>query len=577
MAKKPTEPRAGEPSSSKSSDRTLTNRQGHPVANNQSQRTVGSRGPATLENYQFLEKISHFDRERIPERVVHARGFVCYGELETTGMIGGEPASKFTRAKIFQEAGKKTPLAVRFSTVIGGRDSSEVARDPRGFAVKFYTEDGNWDLVGNNLPVFFIRDAIKFPDVIHSLKPDPITFRQEPNRIFDFMSQTPESMHMLTHLFSPRGIPASYRHMEGFGVNTYKMVNARGDTVLVKYHFHPRCGVASLSASEAAKVQGQDLGSASKDLFEAIERGEYPQWDMYVQVMDDHEHAELDWDPLDDTKIWPESDFPLRKVGVMTLNRNVEDHFNENEQIAMGTGVLVDGLDFSDDKMLVGRTFSYSDTQRYRVGSNYLQLPVNQPKQASVATNLNGGQMSYGRDLAGQNPHVNFEPSIHSGLNESGREEPINSPEIHGRLTRSVIERRNDYAHARGRYCTMLDWERDDLVLNMGTLLGQCERDVQERMVWHFFMVHDDYGARVGKMIGISLEDVRNLKPLAKQVLTEDDERRLQGLGTNGDTIDPTPWGQWTGSVQDRQATAEDVLRGMPGNSPSQTIQHAAE
>ena len=238
------------------SDRVLTNRQGHPVANNQSQRTVGSRGPATLENYQFLEKITHFDRERIPERVVHARGFVCYGELEVTGKIGDEPASKYTRAKLFQEAGKKTPLAIRFSTVIGGRDSSEVARDPRGFAVKFYTEDGNWDLVGNNLAVFFIRDAIKFPDVIHSLKPDPITFRQEPNRIFDFMSQTPESMHMLTHLFSPRGIPASYRHMEGFGVNTYKMVNAKGDTVLVKYHFHPRCGVASLTADEAAKVQG---------------------------------------------------------------------------------------------------------------------------------------------------------------------------------------------------------------------------------------------------------------------------------------------------------------------------------
>jgi catalase len=271
-------------------DATLTTRQGHPVANNQSQRTVGSRGPATLENYHFLEKISHFDRERIPERVVHARGFVCYGEFEATGRIGDEPASKYTRAKLFQEEGKKTPVAIRFSTVIGGRDSSEVARDPRGFAVKFYTEDGNWDLVGNNLPVFFIRDAIKFPDVIHSLKPDPVTFRQEPNRIFDFMSQTPESMHMLTFLFSPRGIPASYRHMEGFGVNTYKMVNDEGATVIVKYHFHPRCGVASLTAAEAAKVQGQDLGSASKDLFDAIERGEFPQWDMFVQIMADDDH-----------------------------------------------------------------------------------------------------------------------------------------------------------------------------------------------------------------------------------------------------------------------------------------------
>ena len=243
-----------------SDDQTLTTRQGHPVTNNESQRTVGSRGPATLENYHFLEKISHFDRERIPERVVHARGFVAYGEFEATGKIGDEPASKYTRAKLFQQAGKKTPLAIRFSTVIGGRDSSEVARDPRGFAVKFYTEDGNWDLVGNNLAVFFIRDAIKFPDVIHALKPDPVTFRQEPNRIFDFMSRTPESMHMLTHLFSPRGIPASYRHMEGFGVNTYKMVNAQGQTVLVKYHFHPRCGVASPHGGGGRESTGQGSG-----------------------------------------------------------------------------------------------------------------------------------------------------------------------------------------------------------------------------------------------------------------------------------------------------------------------------
>jgi catalase len=558
MAKNPNEPNT----SAGNSERVLTNRQGHPVTNNQSQRTVGSRGPATLENYQFLEKITHFDRERIPERVVHARGFVCYGEFEATGKIGDEPASKYTRAKLFQEAGKKTPLAIRFSTVIGGRDSSEVARDPRGFAVKFYTEDGNWDLVGNNLAVFFIRDAIKFPDVIHSLKPDPVTFRQEPNRIFDFMSQTPESMHMLTHLFSPRGIPASYRHMEGFGVNTYKMVNAQGDTVLVKYHFHPRCGLASLTAAEAAKVQGQDLGSASKDLFEAIERGDYPQWDVHVQIMEDHDHPELDWDPLDDTKIWPEKDFPLRKIGVMTLNRNVEDHFNENEQIAMGTGVLVDGLDFSDDKMLVGRTFSYSDTQRYRVGTNYLQLPVNQAKNARVSTNLNGGQMSFGRDLApGQNPHINFEPSIHNGLRESPRAEPNNPPEVRGRLTRSVIERRNDYVHARGRYNTMM--ERDDLVLNLGTLLGQCERDVQERMVWHLFLVHDDYGQRVASMLGMSADDVRHLQPLPKQVLTDEDQKRLQNLGKNGDKIDPSVWGQWTSSVKNHKATAEEVLGGM--------------
>ncbi|MEO7273694.1 MAG: catalase [Vicinamibacterales bacterium] len=548
-----------------SDDRSLTTRQGHPVTNNQSQRTVGSRGPATLENYHFLEKISHFDRERIPERVVHARGFVCYGVFEATGNIGDEPASKYTRAKLFQEAGKKTDLAIRFSTVIGGRDSSEAARDPRGFAVKFYTEDGNWDLVGNNLAVFFIRDAIKFPDVIHSLKPDPVTFRQEPNRIFDFMSQTPESMHMLTNLFSPRGIPASYRHQQGFGVNTYKMVNAEGGTVLVKYHWHPRCGVASLTAAEAEKVQAKDLGSASKDLYEAIERGEYPQWDFLVQIMDDHDHPELEWDPLDDTKIWPEDQFPLRHLGVMTLNRNVADHHNENEQIAMGTGVLVDGLDFSDDKMLVGRTFSYSDTQRHRVGTNYLQLPVNSPKHARVATNQRGGQMSHGVDLApGQNPHLNFEPTIHNGLEESKRPSPINGPELHGRLTQAVLERRNDYVQARARYCTIQDWERNDLVTNFGDLLGQCERDVQERMVWHFFLVHDDFGTRVGQAIGLSAADVSGLAPLATQVLTAEDQARLKQLGNNGDRIDAKAWGMWTASVDNRQATAEEVLKGMP-------------
>jgi catalase len=549
----------------KNIDRSLTTRQGHPVTNNQSQRTVGTRGPATLENYHFLEKISHFDRERIPERVVHARGFVCYGEFEATGKIGTEPASKYTRAKLFQEAGKKTDIAIRFSTVIGGRDSSETARDPRGFAVKFYTEDGNWDLVGNNLPVFFIRDAIKFPDVIHSLKPDPVTFRQEPNRIFDFMSQTPESMHMLTFLFGPRGIPAGYRHQQGFGVNTYKMVNAQGGTVLVKYHWHPKSGVASLTAAEAEKVQGKDLGSASKDLFEAIDRGEFPQWDLLVQIMDDNEHPELDWDPLDDTKVWPEDTFPLRHVGVMTLNRNVGDHHNENEQIAMGTGVLVDGLDFSDDKMLVGRTFSYSDTQRHRVGTNYLHLPVNQPKNARVATNQRGGQMSYGVDLAaGQNPHVNFEPNIHNGLEESARLAPNNPPELRGRLTQSVIERRNDYVQPRARYCTIQEWERQDLVKNMGDLLGQCERDVQERMLWHFFLVHDDYGTRVGKAIGLTVGDVSGLAPLAGQVLTAEDQARLTKLGNNGDRIDAKAWGKVTGSVEDRQATAGEVIKGMP-------------
>jgi catalase len=448
--------------------RTLTNRQGHPVFDNQNQRTVGARGPATLENYQFLEKTSHFDRERIPERVVHARGAVAYGYFEATGSWGDEPIARYTRAKLFQEKGKRTDLAIRFSMVIGGRDSSEAARDPRGFAIKFYTEDGNWDLVGNNLGVFFIRDAIKFPDVIHALKPDPVTFRQEPNRIFDFMSQAPESMHMLVNLFSPRGIPANYRTQQGFGVNTYKWVNQGGETHLVKYHWLPHQGVKSLTDADAANIQATELGHASRDLYEAIERGDYPRWDLLVQLMSDDDHPELDFDPLDDTKTWPEGEFPPKLVGTMTLNANVSDFHNENEQIAFGTGVLVDGLDFSDDKMLVGRTFSYSDTQRYRVGPNYLQLPVNQARGAQVATNQRGGQMAYSVDLApGQNPHVNYEPSSLGGLVEADPTGPAeHGPVIEGRLTRAQLPRTNDYLQAGQRYCLMEDWEKDDLVQN---------------------------------------------------------------------------------------------------------------
>ncbi|KAD3515124.1 catalase [Arthrobacter yangruifuii] len=520
---------AGEP-------KTLTTRQGHPVYDNQNTRTVGARGPATLENYQLLEKISHFDRERIPERVVHARGFVAYGEFEATGKWGDEPIAKYTRAKLFSEPGKKTDVAIRFSSVIGGRDSSEAARDPRGFAIKFYTEDGNWDLVGNNLGVFFIRDAIKFPDVIHSLKPDPVTFRQEPARIFDFMSQTPEAMHMLVNLFSPRGIPADYRHMQGFGVNTYRWVNAAGESKLVKYHFQPQQGVKSLTEEDAANIQANDLGHASKDLYEAIESGNYPKWDLYVQMMDDHDHPELDFDPLDDTKTWPEQEFEPKFVGTMTLNRNVTDHHNENEQIAFGTGVLVDGLEFSDDKMLVGRTFSYSDTQRYRVGPNYLQLPVNSAKNARVATNQRGGQMSYGTDLApGQNPHVNYEPNITGGLQEAPKPEQSEvGPELEGRLTRARLPRTNDYMQAGQRYQLMEQWEKDDLVANFIANVGQAVRPVQERMLWHFYMSDDELGARVGEGLGISLDEIKDLGPLATQTLNEEETERMKNLGHNG-------------------------------------------
>lgn len=318
-------------------------------------------------------------------------------------------------------------------------------------------------------------------------------------------------------------------------MNTYKWVDAEGETHLVKYHWIPKAGVASLTEADAAAIQANDLGHASKDLYEHIERGDFPEWELRVQVMSDDEHPELNFDPLDDTKVWPENEFPPKVVGRMVLDRNVSNHFAENEQISFGTGVLVDGLDFSDDKMLVGRTFSYSDTQRYRVGPNYLQLPVNQAKNARVSTNQQGGQMQYSVDNTGSNPHVNYEPSITGGLREA--EYPTHDeqgPEIHGRLTRKRIDRTNDYEQAGQRYQLMDQWEKDDLVANLVANISEATREVQERMVWHFFMADDELGARVGEGLGISADDVRGLEPLASQTLSEEEDRRRANLGKNG-------------------------------------------
>jgi catalase len=485
---------------------TLTTRQGHPVYDNQNNRTVGERGPTTLENYHFIEKISHFDRERIPERVVHARGAGAHGYFEAYGSVGGEPIARYTRARLFQEQGKRTPVFVRFSTVIHGGHSPETLRDPRGFAVKFYTEDGNWDLVGNNLNIFFIRDAVKFPDMIHAFKPDPLTNRQDMQRFFDFVSLSPESLHMITWIMSPWGIPATYREMHGSGVNTYKWVNDKGEAVLVKYHWDPMQGERNLTQAEADAIQATNFNHATQDLYEAIERGDYPEWELQVQIMSDGEHPELDFDPLDDTKLWPTDQFPMRPVGRMVLNRNPVDYFTEVEQAAFGTGVLVDGLDFSDDKMLQGRTFSYSDTQRYRVGSNYLQLPINRPK-APVATNQRGGQMAYDVDMGGENPHVNYEPSSLGGLQEAAPAGPPHTPYVAGHLVRQRISRTNDYQQAGERYRTFADWERDELINNLVTNLKQCNREIQERMLWHFAQCDADYGRRVAEGLGVPVPE----------------------------------------------------------------------
>jgi catalase len=496
---------------------TLTNRQGHPVTNNQSLRTVGNRGPATLENYQFIEKISHFDRERIPERVVHARGAGAHGYFEAYGTVGDEPVSNYTRAKLLQEKGKQTPVFVRFSTVIHSAHSPETLRDPRGFAVKFYTEDGNWDLVGNNLKIFFIRDAVKFPDMIHAFKPDPLTNIQDAERFFDFCASSPESFHMVTFLYSPWGIPANYRMMQGSGVNTYKWVNKEGKAVLVKYHWEPKQGIKNLTQKEASEIQATNFNHATEDLYKSIEQGDYPEWELLVQLISDDAHPELDFDPLDDTKLWPKEQFPWRAVGRMVLNRNPVDYFTEVEQASFGTGVLVDGLEFSDDKMLQGRTFSYSDTQRHRVGANYLQLPINAPK-SYVATNQRGGQMQYKVDLApDQNPHVNYEPSMLGGLVEAKRDGVEYTPYIEGDLVRESIDRADNTKQAGQTYREFEEWERAELISNLVNDLSQCDKRIQEAMIILAEEADEEYGRRLKEGLANAPQGGSSHEPLGNK------------------------------------------------------------
>ncbi|RWV85819.1 hypothetical protein BHE74_00022244 [Ensete ventricosum] len=358
------------PSSSFDTNFTTTNA-GAPVWNDDQALTVGSRGPILLEDYHLIEKVAHFARERIPERVVHARGASAKGFFECTHDV-----TQLTCADFLRAPGVQTPVIVRFSTVIHERGSPETIRDPRGFAVKFYTREGNWDLLGNNFPVFFIRDGIKFPDVIHAFKPNPKSHVQEYWRVFDFLSHHPESLHTFFFLFDDVGVPSDYRHMEGFGVNTYTFINKEGKVNYVKFHWKPTCGVKCLLEDEAIVVGGKNHSHATQDLYDSIASGNYPEWKLFVQVMDPDTEDRYDFDPLDDTKTWPEDLLPLQPVGRLVLNRNIDNFFSENEQLAFGPGLVVPGIYYSDDKMLQCRVFAYGDTQRYRLGPNYLTLPV---------------------------------------------------------------------------------------------------------------------------------------------------------------------------------------------------------
>ena len=367
----------------------LTRDNGAPVGDNQNSQTAGPNGPVLLQDVQLIQKLQRFDRERVPERVVHARGTGAHGEF-----VASADLSAVTRAQVFVP-GTRTPVFVRFSTVIHGNHSPETLRDPRGFATKFYTAEGNWDLVGNNLPVFFIRDAIKFPDMVHSLKPSPDTNVQDPNRFFDFFSHVPEATHMLTRVYSDQGTPASYRTMDGNGVHAYKFVNAQGGITYVKFHWKSLQGLKNLDPKQVEQVQVKDYSHMTNDLVNAIRQGDFPKWDLYIQVLKPEDLGKFDFDPLDATKIWPESDVPFRKVGQMVLNRNPQNVFQECEQVAMAPTNLVPGIEPSEDRLLQGRIFSYADTQFYRLGANYAQLPVNRPR-SEVHNNNQDGLMNVG-------------------------------------------------------------------------------------------------------------------------------------------------------------------------------------
>jgi catalase len=475
--------------------RHLTTNQGEPVTDNQNSLTVGQRGPVLLQDVQFIEKMAHFDRERIPERVVHAKGAGAHGYFQVY-----QSMKPYTKAKFLQGPEKKTPVFVRFSTVTGGRGSADTVRDPRGFAVKFYTEDGNYDLVGNNLPVFFIRDAIKFPDMVHAFKGSPDTNMPSAssahNSFWDFISLTPESTHMITWLFSDRGTPKSYRMQEGFGVNTYVWVNAEGKAVYVKYHWKPKLGVHNLDRHEATRLAGEDPDYLTRDLHDAIARGEAVEYELNVQRMDIADELKQNFDPLDPTKTWPESKFPLMPVGKMILNRNPDNFFTEVEQAAFCPASLVPGVEFSADKLLQGRTFSYADTQRHRLGANYLQLPINRPI-VPVDNNQRDGAMQSGR-FSGP---VNYEPnSLGGGMpGESPEEGKPRVYKLEGEVTRRKIGLTNDFAQAGERYLSLNKMDQEHLVDNLIADLTNIDKPIRKRVIENLTKAKPELGKSVAK------------------------------------------------------------------------------
>lgn len=481
---------------SNNQNKQLTTSWGAPVGDNQNSMTAGHRGPTLLQDVHLLEKLAHFNRERVPERVVHAKGAGAHGYFEVTNDL-----TQYTKAAFLSEVGKKTPMFIRFSTVAGELGSADTVRDPRGFAVKFYTEEGNYDIVGNNTPVFFIRDAIKFPDFIHTQKRNPQTHLKDPNAVWDFWSLSPESLHQVTILMSDRGIPATLRHMHGFGSHTFKWTNAEGDGVWIKYHFKTEQGVKNLSPDVAAKIAGENPDYHTEDLFNAIEAGDFPAWKLYVQIMPLEDANTYRFDPFDVTKVWSQKDYPLIEVGRMVLDRNPENYFAEVEQATFSPGTLVPGIDVSPDKMLQGRLFAYADAHRYRVGANHQHLPINRAK-SEVNSYQRDGQMRFDGN-GGRS--VNYEPNSFGGPTEVNEHKQASFP-VSGVAENVAYDHNDHYTQAGDLYRLMSEEERERLVANIVAAMKPVQRDdIKLRQIGHFYKADPEYGTRIAQGLGLQV------------------------------------------------------------------------
>ena len=450
-----------------------------------------------MEDFHLIEKMAHFNRERIPERVVHAKGSGACGHLKITGDI-----SKYTKAKLFSKAGNSCECVIRFSTVGGEKGSADTERDPRGFAVKFYTEEGNWDMVGNNTPIFFIRDPLKFSDFIHTQKRDPQTNLKSPTMMWDFWSLSPESLHQVTILFSDRGTPDGYRHMDGFSSHTFSLMNAKGERVWCKWHFKNKQGIKNFDRAGAVKTAGEDPDYAQRDLFNAIKEGSFPKWRVCVQIMTEAQAEKFKYNPFDLTKVWPHKEYPLIEVGEMTLDRNPENYFAEVEQAAFEPSNIVPGMGFSPDKMLQARLLSYPDAHRYRLGVNYDALPVNRAKGCPVHTYHRDGAMRFD-DNGGIGP--NYEPNSFGGpVEDPAYREPMRP--ISGDIGRhNHRDGNDDYTQAGDLFRLMTADAKARLIDNIVASLKHAPKRIQEKQIGHFLKADPAYGAGVAKALGIEV------------------------------------------------------------------------